>query len=338
MNIPAGVYRLKKIEKNYTLIPDIPRFITPGKVYGDMLSMSIRYWNTFATGRQSLGILLLGHSGTGKTETAQITSNFAIDNNLPVIVVKEITGDIDVIRYLAQLENCVIFFDEFGKNFRSDIQDKMLSLLSDSSKQRLFIVADNHKNGISNFILNRPGRFHYKQDFSRISESTFEEYCADLKPAETFYKDLKSLYNRSAVFSFDHLRALVKEHLSYPKDTVEYLLTVLNLDILATEVNYVVRSVKNNKDETVEIISRTVNRKRLENGNNEWVDIKSGPSIKINYKDVINVSDNSLTVKSDGCTVYLELEDVTDAQKHANESGSDDYKIGMENLFKKLGG
>lgn len=307
-NLQPGVYNLVQFEKNYILAPSIAKFELPSKLYGDMESNAIRFWTTFATSTTSLGVMLTGQSGTGKTELAKVLSNIAISAGLPVVVVTDLKATIETVNFLNNLKDVIILFDEYSKNFDSNLQDKMLTMFSSiNGYKKMYIITENDKNTISRFIRNRPGRVLYHIDYSRVKEDVIIEYCADKKVDEAFGSELLKLYAKSTIFSFDHMQALVGEHLRYPNDTLEDILSLLNLEILTKEIKITLRRVINQAGESLEFRPLSFDVSVWEKGRPLWVWVTTlKDDIAITVKSVVDIKDNIITCKDpSGITFVL---------------------------------
>lgn len=229
-----GVYKVIKVNDTYTLDRVEDYFVTPKKLYGDMGKHSEYFWNSFSGSDQSMGVLLTGASGSGKTVLTNVISNIAILNGMIVVMVTEIVADAKLISFIDSLTNAVILLDEFGKVFNLKLQDKALTMLSSAgNKRKLFLITENRINMVSQFIINRPGRVRYHIDYIRLDEKVFKEYCADFDMDPVFLKELELKYRSSSVFSFDHLSAIVTEHMRNKDFTFEEVINILNLSVLS---------------------------------------------------------------------------------------------------------
>ena len=305
LNNNSGVFSIRQDENNnniHYLEPKMDKFKLPTKLYGNLDILAKRFWTTFATSNGSLGVILTGESGSGKTELSNVVGNIAIQNNMYVVLVSEIEANIETIRFIDTLDRCVIIFDEFGKVFNHSLQEKMLTLLNNlNNSKKLYILTENDANLINMFIRNRPGRALYHIDFKRMDAEDIEEYCSDYNVDQTFYDDLIATYNSSTVFSFDHLQALVKEHLRYPQDSFEYILNILNLDILSKK-EYLsiitVYDVKTKEDvECFELPS--IKMDNFNKGWNTYLNGKEGERIMINKSSVVNINGDTYTLLID---------------------------------------
>lgn len=225
--------------KDYYLEPYQDKFPVPKKIYGDIEEIAFRVWNDFVVSDKSTGILLSGAAGGGKSLAISVISNLALKNKLAVIIIQKIKVDNNLIHWLSTLTNVVLYLDEFGKLINRADQDQMLTLFSDvNGSKKIYLLTENDTDRVSQYILNRPGRVRYHVDFNRVDPKTLEEYCADMKVHPDFYKDLLVKYQSAYIFTFDHLQCIVTEHLKYPNEELDKLLSWLNLDMFKYEKKY----------------------------------------------------------------------------------------------------
>ena len=303
MNNMDIVYTIAKQNDTYFLQPFTDMFKIPKKVYGGLDKLMYRFWSTFVVRPGSLGIILTGSSGSGKTTLAEMLGNLAIINRFKVVLVTDIIADIELVKFIDNLDRTIVIFDEFGKNFNHQLQDKMLTMFNDlSGKRKMFIITDNDEDGISRYIRNRPGRALYHISFKRIKKNVIEEYCKDknVDLYSDFYITLNKIHDKAMVFSFDHLKALVDEHVAHPEETFEELLEVLNLDILTKEENLRIATIHDISDpndiKPVELENSDfrIEKKSFESGRSFWVYPKNGGSISIKPEDVSLIEENRL--------------------------------------------
>ena len=260
IKLEPAVYYIKKLQDgSYGLEKVSDNFKLPNRIYGDNKKLAVRVWDNYVLNSKAGsstgdGILLTGSSGTGKTLIGKIISNIAIANNMPVIVVTDIAVTIDVINFIAKQKDVVVFFDEFSKNVDNKLQDTSLTMFSDDlDSRKLFILTENDSNTVSRFIRDRPGRIKYHLDFERVSDKVVLEYCEEFKVSNKMFKDIMSKHIKSIHFSFDHLQAIVDEHIKHPEDELDYLIEILNVgtlgdtyDLLLTEMYILVNDEKIN--------------------------------------------------------------------------------------------
>lgn len=229
-----GVYALKHHEKTgYYMEFTRPRFDVSGKNYGKMDYHVNLVWSRFQSRQSSMGVMLTGAAGSGKTRVSELISNIAISSNMCVLMVTDVHVSIALIPFVASLHNMVIVFDEFAKNIPAPLQNKMLTMFSAVGPlKKLFIITENDRRTVSQFIRTRPGRVRYALDYDRIEKEVIDEYCADYNVAPAMKEEFLEIYGQATAFTFDHLAALVSEHLAMPEASIDELMEVLNLDDL----------------------------------------------------------------------------------------------------------
>lgn len=155
------------------------------KVYGNVTKRVEKVMTTFELRKRNLGVLLSGEKGMGKSVFMRLTAVSAMKSGMPVIVVNSnFPGLSDFIRSIDQ--HVVVLLDEFEKNFTRDSDDEQgsqnqfLTLLDgDDSGKKLFLVAVNRKGLLSEFFLNRPGRFYYHFKFTNLGADDVRDYLED---------------------------------------------------------------------------------------------------------------------------------------------------------------
>lgn len=259
MMLNPGVYYIKYVKdfNFYQLIFDRPKFQEPEKIYGDMLQRCIRVWNHYAISRESTGCMFTGAPGSGKTKASEMLCNIAIDMGLPVILCVNIEVKTELIQFLANMKDCVLFFDEFKKNVNYQHEQKMLNMLADVEARRLFIITENDSNSVSEFIRNRPGRIRYHFRYDKISKAVFEDFCKDYKIKKEFLEELGDKYKNSNIFTFDQLQAIVMEHIHYPDETLTSLLETLNLHDLLKPRKFIPVKFYRSSDKRIEKFSHS---------------------------------------------------------------------------------
>lgn len=252
------VYKLNKKNENkreywnsnsgktseWFLEPWCPKFVLPVKVYGNLTTDAIMTWNRFASAPKGISSIFVGNKGMGKTEATNIISNIAIEHGLPVVFVTNVEYEDSLIDFIMEISDAVIVFDEFGKIFGRWDQQRMLPLFNDlNDKKKLFLITDNNKKGLSEFILDRPGRAVYLFEYDRLPEFVVKEYCEDHNCSEEFMNDMLMEYSKSPLFSMDHLKALVTEHRLYPEYSMKKILEYINIPSLRKKHVFVIEKI-----------------------------------------------------------------------------------------------
>ena len=253
-NPKPGFYQINKTKEDDHFIElEGPIKKIPGNIYGKTGDRVLRYWKKFIKVDNTLSILLVGDKGSGKSLEADLLCNVAIEKgNMAVLAVTGFEVTEQTIQFLEHYDNIVLYFDEFSKHVRFQTQDLLLSLLTNTNKRYLVVMTENDINTISNYIRSRPGRAWYRKVFDKLELDIIEDYLTQFPNVTTKFKEeLLDKYKSAMSFSFDHLKALVDEHLDYPEETIDEMLELLNIDIFSKSKKYFLTKVEklNDKEE-----------------------------------------------------------------------------------------
>lgn len=187
--------------------------LTEKKVYGIHTEKVDKILNSFHYFNRNLGVLLSGDKGIGKSLFVKMLALKAMGQGIPVLTVEAGYGGLSAFIDSIQQEVLVIF-DEFDKNFATkDYQNTLLSLFDGmSSGKKLFAITCNNTKSLSDFLVGRPGRFHYPIRFQYPHPSSVKEYLED-NVKEEFKKEVDAVvcHSMTSPLSFDALRAIVFE-------------------------------------------------------------------------------------------------------------------------------
>ena len=113
----------------------------------------------------------------------------------------------------------MVLFDEFDKTFCNNDnngispQTLMLSLFDGISVgKKLFLITCNGIRKLNDYLINRPGRFHYHFRFDYPSYEEIQEYLQD-KLEEKYYGEIEGVvaFSRKVNLNYDCLRAIAYE-------------------------------------------------------------------------------------------------------------------------------
>lgn len=189
------------------------------KVYGVHAEKVKKVMDSFHSFNRNLGIILSGDKGIGKSLFSKVLAKTAIEEGFPLIIVNTyIPGIADYINSIEQ--EVVVLFDEFDKTFSTgrnsdglSPQTEMLTLFDGISMgKKLFIVTCNELHNLNDYLINRPGRFHYHFRFEYPKADEIREYLMD-KLSEEYYGEIDKVINFSHKVSlnYDCLRAIAFE-------------------------------------------------------------------------------------------------------------------------------
>lgn len=189
------------------------------KIYGvhsKKVDKVFNAWNSKNFQDKNLGVILSGEKGTGKSLTAKMISIKAIkEYDLPVLLINNKYDGFDLSEFIESIkQEVVILFDEFDKIYsKGKEQEELLSLFDGmSTGKKMFIITCNEVNKLSDYIIDRTGRFHYHFRFGFLTEEEIREYMED-KIKECYKSEIKevTLFNNKINLNYDKLRAICIE-------------------------------------------------------------------------------------------------------------------------------
>lgn len=190
------------------------------KVYGIHQQKVDKVLCAFGKFNRNLGVILSGKKGIGKSIFARMLGIEAVNRGIPVIIVEQyIPG---IASYIESIEQEVmILFDEFDKTFsnikagesKTDPQASLLSLFDGvASGKKMFVVTCNDLFQLNDYLVNRPGRFHYHFRFEYPSDAEIREYLSD-KLDEKYWPEIDAVieFSRRIDLNYDCLRSIAFE-------------------------------------------------------------------------------------------------------------------------------
>lgn len=229
---PVGTYTIRFSDMTgFYLVPH-DNLAVQEKIYGPHLKKAQKVMASFAEFERSLGVILSGPKGMGKSFFARILSNEVNKAGMPVIIVDTYYGGISsFIESITQ--ECAVLFDEFDKVFDSDDVNTMLSLFDGTgSGKKLYIVTCNQISKMNDYIVNRPGRFHYHFRFEYPSNDEIRTYMQD-KLDPVYYGQIDKVveFSNKVNLNYDCLRAIAFE-LNHGEDFADAIedLNIINID------------------------------------------------------------------------------------------------------------
>lgn len=219
--LPAQTYIVRfSPNRGFFLEKQSDILISEEKIYGSHLQKVDKVMNTFVSYERSLGIILSGKKGIGKSLFAKLLSIEVIKRDMPLIIVDSYIPGID--SYINSIEQEVmVLFDEFEKTFpnrKNDSehvspQESLLSLFDGiSAGKKLFVITCNEVTGLNEYLVNRPGRFHYHFRFEKPTDDEVREYLRD-KLDQRYYNEIENIvvFANKVELNYDCLRAIAFE-------------------------------------------------------------------------------------------------------------------------------
>ena len=181
--LPAQTYTVCFSQMTGFFLKVRPDLVVKEPVYGVHPEKAEKVLRSFKVFQRNLGVILSGDKGIGKSLFARLLSAKAVEAGYPVIIVDQAFPGIA--SYIESIEQEVVFlFDEFdktfGSNHDSDPQSTFLSLFDGTSQgKKLFIITCNSLHGLNDYMVNRPGRFHYHFRFGSPTGEEIRQYLTD---------------------------------------------------------------------------------------------------------------------------------------------------------------
>lgn len=215
--LPLGIYEVRLssgMNKYFYLEKYYKDFIVPSKLYGEVEEDVNLILTRYQTKPDSLGALLTGTKGSGKSLVASLLINkFIKELQKPVILVNDSWYEnIDeLVIFISKFKECLFVFDEFDKHYDKDDQNCLLNFFDDKSKShRLSLVIANKQREITEYFLGRPSRFFYLFDYENIEKDLLVDYLTDHGLEEMISK-FEYLRQNTFDFTFDILQSIVDE-------------------------------------------------------------------------------------------------------------------------------
>lgn len=194
--LPVKTYVVLYNEKDGFYLTEHTNIEVREKIYGVHENKVNKVLRAFEVFKRSLGTILSGDKGIGKSIFAKLLCQKALEKGYPVLIADEAYRGIA--HFIEKIEQeCVVLFDEFDKTFKSnkenDEQAKLLSLFDGTAGgKKMYIVTCNELRGLNDYILNRPGRFHYHFRFEYPTAEAIREYLND-KLEKQFYGEIEKV-------------------------------------------------------------------------------------------------------------------------------------------------
>lgn len=239
-SLPAQTYLVNFDKHSGFFLTKYMDITVSEKMYGVHNAKLTKVMAAFNGFERNLGVILSGDKGIGKSSFAKLLAVECVRTGIPVIVVNTyIPG---IAEYLASFDQTVmVLFDEFDKTFKVsnngvDAQAEMLTLFDGLAQgKKMFVVTCNSLTGLNDFLVNRPGRFHYHFRFGYPTAEDIREYLSD-KVNKEFHSEINKVvsFSRKIDLNYDCLRAIAFEL----NTGISFKEAILDLNIVRDNHNY----------------------------------------------------------------------------------------------------
>ena len=215
--LPPKTYRVDydPDTRTFSLLEAHDFEIPETKIYGQHLDKVKKVLNAMDKMNRNLGVILSGDKGIGKSLFSKCLGLKARKKGIPVILVNEYNEGIA--NFLEEIEQTVmILFDEYDKTFdekKHNCQAEMLSLFDGvSAGKKLFVITCNEIQSLSQYLINRPGRFHYHFRFLYPTADEIRDYMED-KLDKQYYDEIENViaFSVRMNLNYDCLRSIAFE-------------------------------------------------------------------------------------------------------------------------------
>lgn len=215
--LPAQTYRVNFSKMTGFFLENYPMVEVNEKIYGVHTKKVDKVFKSFLAFERHMGVILSGEKGIGKSLFAKLLSIKAIKNNYPLIIVD--TYYPGIADFLTRINQEVfILFDEFEKVFAKtsdyDPQTELLTLFDGiSTGKKCFIITCNQLHNLNDYLVNRPGRFHYHFRFDYPTIDEVKEYLKDKLKPDYYVAEIDNIieFVHKVKLNYDCLRAIAFE-------------------------------------------------------------------------------------------------------------------------------
>lgn len=230
--------------RNYIILLDPMRgyylqekedFKLPAKIYGKDTAFIDRVIKTYKKlgSKETLGIILNGLKGTGKTIDAEM---IAIESGLPVIFLTSCFFNNDFKNFLSSItQEYVLFIDEFEKIYDHEKQQELLSIFDGMLSSKKIVILTCNEDRINQYFNNRLKRIRYRKTYRNLSNEVVKEVIEDLLENKDEITNLLTVISDIGIVTMDILISIIEEMNFHNYTATE---AVVNLNIITEKAEY----------------------------------------------------------------------------------------------------
>jgi len=184
-HVPAGVYRFKVTEipmvgTKYDLLYRGKTLPIPEQRYGEHEEMVKTVVGDYDKLNPSIGAICTGLKGSGKSVLCNDICNRLLGQGIPTLVIEDPINVHHLRNIMAITGPCVLYFDEFGKNYTDKLERvRLLGLFSDQALLGyVFLLTANERSELSDFLIDRPGRIRYMFEMNDVTSTALYDFLS----------------------------------------------------------------------------------------------------------------------------------------------------------------
>ena len=233
-NLPPGLWKVAfNPMTGFYLTKELRDIELPEHIFGSSKKQLELITSRFERDNKSMGVLLTGDKGTGKTLLASQIINHYVASGFPVILMDEAFEHMDsaISTFISQISNAVFLFDEFEKVFSSDAQQYLLNFFDEKSNMNRLSIAISNNQAISEFMLSRPSRFFYHFKYGKLDNDTITEVVTYYGLSKSVADALIIYKERLDYFGYDILISIIDELQFRNTENVAEVIETMNIDL-----------------------------------------------------------------------------------------------------------
>lgn len=210
--LPDGTYRIKPDGYGKLHIHRSETIARPARdVSGDMARRVTKVFNRFDKRDTSLGVLMSGARGIGKTTLVKALAQACHDRGIPVLIIDKYYQGLA--EYIMKLDVvCMCVFDEFEKMFTAEEQARLLTVFDGlNATKHLNVVTCNDARMLDDNMLDRPGRFFYHFRFDYPDNTQITTFLNSHGILDRNQVDSVIRFAQAKPLSYDMLTAIAEE-------------------------------------------------------------------------------------------------------------------------------